>query len=407
MTTFYGQQYEDVLSDVSTLMASARLSQRQSRDSGTYSSIHSTRSSRVEKPRSTNNSPRAIDRRRTTSGMRSYQGHSRNPTMATTYDNSQVSYVEASIPTTRPMSWHPASSQFNGTFLQEPTTTGLEKQYYSQVSPPIMASHPASMSTPIYPNGTGIPSTYSLPLESSTYQTTPYESPYYEGALHPYSDIDTLYSSAYPSSPANTSWYMSDWPVTSHSIPQTQYPVLQSQQDFLPIQHPPELEEDDVPRTPPPEELERSDSKELIGMGLYDPPATPPHPFMSALSQGKGLKLEESWVPPPDSDDEEDAEDDGEEDEQPKNQPTSVVNGLPAAAHNVALQIQSQSQWPVVAQTQAMPQTGVVQSNLQGQTFFFEDGEGVDSEWWYQQLKNPAARISTASQGIGYGWLGA
>lgn len=408
MAAIYGQQYEDVLNDVSSLMASSRLSQRLSRDSGTFSSIHSTRSSRIEKPRSTNNSPRAIDKRKTVSTMRSYPGHARHSTMATTYDNAQSygNYVEAAAPTPRPMSWHPSSAQFHGTFLQNPSSAGFENQYYSQISPPTMNGHSTSMHAGPYSYDMEIPSSaYPVPLDSSTYQMTPNDSPFYDGGFQSFSNAEPIYTPTYDTSPSNTSWYMPEWPASAQTLPQTQYPIYRTQQDFLPIQHPPELEEDDVPKTPPSAELEHSNSKILVGMGLYDPPATPPHPFMSALSQGKGLKLEEAWVPPAESDDDDDAEDDGEEEEQSNSQPASVANNLPTASQNVARQIQSQTQWPVAMQPQITPDVHHIQSNLQGQTFFFEEGEDVGGEWWYQQLKNP--RAVTQSQGIGYGWLGA
>ena len=59
--------------------------------------------------------------------------------------------------------------------------------------------------------------------------------------------------------------------------------------------------------------------------------------------------------------------------EEPKEAPASVVNGLPVAAQNVALQIQSQAHWPLAVQEEQGG--GMMQPSLQGQSFFFEDGE--------------------------------
>ena len=77
---------------------------------------------------------------------------------------------------------------------------------------------------------------------------------------------------------------------------------------------------------------EEDTGEELIGMGLYDDVAKPPlshshlNPYQTMMtpqllgsfysapeSRGKGLKLEETWVPPADDEDGDDQDGDGEE----------------------------------------------------------------------------------------------
>ena len=92
--------------------------------------------------------------------------------------------------------------------------------------------------------------------------------------------------------------------------------------DLLPIQNTSDLWQNEDAKLPP---LPRKDSKELVGMGLYDSPERSSIPmdtisddnstiYMSERhgSTGKGLKLEETWEPPEEDEgsDDEDAEDD-------------------------------------------------------------------------------------------------
>lgn len=116
-----------------------------------------------------------------------------------------------------------------------------------------------------------------------------------------------------------------DLTATGWSQPSTDFASFPAPQtpDFLPIQYPPEPSQNvEVDPSPP---IVKKKSKELVGMGLYD---YPDQDSLSSLnwstrfseqreSMGKGLKLEETWQPPKDSDGEEDeAEDEAEEEEE-------------------------------------------------------------------------------------------
>jgi hypothetical protein len=110
----------------------------------------------------------------------------------------------------------------------------------------------------------------------------------------------------------------------------------------------------------------REKSAELIGLGLYDPPGSTPPPIHTT---GKGLKLEETWQPPEDMEDADADEESEDEEEEPPNM--------------------------------HLPQATVPLVNMAGQSFLFEDEEGLKNEWWYHHLKNPVPQAGT----LGYGWI--
>ena len=94
-------------SDMSGSMPGPQLQRRHSRGSGSQSAC---RSSRVEKPRSHHNSPRTMERRKTTNEAKLY---------ATLDDHFKMMFgmapddetVEERPQPTRPLSWHPSSTQ--------------------------------------------------------------------------------------------------------------------------------------------------------------------------------------------------------------------------------------------------------------------------------------------------------
>lgn len=173
------------------------------------------------------------------------------------------------------------------------------------------------------------------------------------------------------------------WPVSNNSQPCTEPAQHQAAPtDFLPAQHPPPEPQNSVGEEE--NQLERQKSRELIGMGLYDPPGSTPLPFGFGR-EGKGLKLEEEWEPPeaPDDDDDDgnneaDQESSEEEEEEAPDPP----------------KLQEQ-QWGIQANIMPPP------TNMSGMSFFFDDDDTITNEWWYQQLKKPTAQDA----GIGYGWL--
>lgn len=401
MAAYYPRPYDDIPNAMSNLMSSSRPSQRFSVGSGTFSSIHSTRSSRVEKPRSSHNSPRQLERRMTTT--RSFPYHSRNSTTSSgnlvMQDNE--SYADISR-RHRPMSWHPMPA--NSGHVHHQSSMGFGNQTYHQISPSVgydaastsggvmypynltadrpLPSHfdsshiqsiqpmpyeespvhidpyfscqtiwpPADFSSPPSPSAWDLKHIPPLNIPSrpqaQAYQQSPIQPTSYEAPFNndSYFSYPTSTPTAFSSPPSPSVWDLKHFhPLNFPSMPQTQ-----AHQNFLPIQQPPELEDDDSPRTPLPAlDMDDNDGKELIGMGLYDPPATPPHPFMSALNKGKGLLLEKHWQPPPmESDDEDEGDDEKVETESEIKNPTpSARYGLPLRSHNAATHSASH-QWP-------------------------------------------------------------
>jgi hypothetical protein len=168
------------------------------------------------------------------------------------------------------------------------------------------------------------------------------------------------------------------WPVLDAAQP---YQYQSAPMDFLSIQHsPPELqdsfgEEDN--------QLEKQKSRELIGMGLYDPPGST-SPSYGFGREGKGLKLEEEWEPPEPPDDDDDI--DNEADQESSEEEVEEAPDPPKV---------EEQQWGMQASILPPP------TNLSGKSFFIDDDDTITNEWWYQQLKKPTVQ----GAGIGYGWL--
>jgi len=162
--------------------------------------------------------------------------------------------------------------------------------------------------------------------------------------------------------------------------------------DFLPIQNPADLwQGDDIDQTGDIDlpQLPRSNSKELVGMGLYDHPdrqgsslntlsggllgrcATDPH----RESMGKGLKLEETWEPP----EEDGSSDGGEEEENVEDAPYSDDEEELSSPTNVAAN-QMQESYP-----QQFP-------DMSDQSFFFDDMY-TDATGYEQQSMTMASNL--------------
>ena len=123
------------------------------------------------------------------------------------------------------------------------------------------------------------------------------------------------YSDCLPVAYSTQTWAESLSAFPSYTTPPTP--------DFLPIQHPSDLWQGYMNNSSPP--IPKKPSKELVGMGLYDSPSKDSFALDAVMgghlggmtayhlqpeSNGKGLKLEETWQPP---EDEEDSEAGGEE----------------------------------------------------------------------------------------------
>ncbi|KAF1846915.1 uncharacterized protein K460DRAFT_277728 [Cucurbitaria berberidis CBS 394.84] len=346
---------------MSSLMHPSQLQRRTSRSSG---SQPAGRPSRVEKPRSHQNSPRTMERRKTTTETKLY---------ATLDDHFKMMFgvapeevIEERPQPSRPMSWHPSSTRF-----QAPQSTSYFDWSQQYSASPRNSVHDSehhlhstrnSMfeTTPAYPNAYGMhrdsdESDYSW---QSVSQQTP-------GDV--YSVLNTPTTEPLP-------WYLQQWAQKIQA--QAHMDSQNGSTDFLPIQHP----------TGQDEEMEDDDGEKLVALGLYDTPE--PSLFWGGLGEatGKGLKLEETWQPPEDEEGEDEADDASSE--------ASVEEPSPPLP--LANQQAQQLQMPVRVKTQTP-------GSMEGQSFFFDDDEAVSKEWWFHQLKQPAMPVRET--GLGYGWL--
>lgn len=152
--------------------------------------------------------------------------------------------------------------------------------------------------------------------------------------------------------------------------------------DFLPIQHFDNEPASTLKKPARPEE-------ELVGMGLYSQPS-------SALSQlqqetlGKGLKLEETFSPSDDENDEADAE--GEVDEEV----TEFGSTQPQCSQQEQLPVAQQSNFPI-------PKHPSKQAlNLLHKSFFFDHD---DSDQHAVAAAQPFPNLNQPCMTYGYGWI--
>lgn len=345
--------------------------------SARISNTPSAHSYRIEKPRSNHNSPRTVERRKTTTGAKLYatlDDHYNMMMGITSNDHVEPIGEPAN---TRPMTWHPSSNHY---YTQPQTTMYDQSQDWSQnysdqtsVQGSDVYSYSARNSM-----GADLNQQYSTHMPGYETHRSPQDS---DSSWQTHqSHMDSSYST-----PATEPmpWYLQEWARKNNDQ------VTASQNasiEFLPIQHPIEAEEQQT-------DASMGDSgKELIGMGLYDISDssldwTSPH----GEATGKGLKLEETWQPPEDEDEDEDDDEDDDEDGEDQEDDASSDDGdeeLPPPPAPMA----------PVASAKAQP-TG----NLEGQSFFFDEDENISKEWWYQHLKQPS--VPVRDTGYGYGWL--
>lgn len=388
--------YDALVNDVSAQMATSRLSRRLSRGSSNYASTHGRHSARIEKPRSQQNSPCGLQRRKTTTGTKRYVGLEEHYNMmigCSTPDGGLENVQDSR--SARPLSWHPSSTQ-----VTEWQAQGLNVPPVPSI-PPLPALEYTNAwldKTAVYDsadNDGSWPSTFAMNLVSSAdhqhhmigdCNSLSFEPSAMNELLmwpHPPSQQQTdsfpqpTFPSAYQGSSSQTH---QSWPQLAHTRQASNRPLSV---DFLPIQHPPAGEFDE----PASRHLKNQPSNELVGMGLYDVPDRNQSQLTSGFSSsvGKGLKLEESWQPP-------EADEDDDEDEEEVDEPRSEddsENEAPAVA------LSTDQQWQYRT-SQADP------ANLSGQSFFFDEDETCMNEWWYQHLKQPA---SQGTAPLGYGWL--
>ncbi|EKG16527.1 hypothetical protein MPH_06303 [Macrophomina phaseolina MS6] len=334
----------------------------------------SKRSSRIEKPRSIHNSPTGHERRKTTSAAKRYVTLEDrwNMMFGPGDEEMQDSNITSGFSSsTRPVSWHPSSSNyFNSSPANELSSLNGGYEFPDHTSAnPSPASGYASNSALAYLSVLAQRKQESFPLATldndSSMETSPF--PDYHESTAPTSSFSEM-----TPAPSQQTWSTAGAP-TSH-------PRIQSDSsDCLPIQNP----EEDVDCMD--EDSPKESGNVLVGMGLYDPPN---YESMLTSGLGKGLKLEETWQPPPEIDEEkEDADDDSSDEESIEEAPEP-----PKQSDDV----DDQRCWRLNAAAQAVPA-----SDLSGRSFLLEDEETYTNEWWYQQLKQPTAQDA----GLGYGWL--
>jgi hypothetical protein len=348
----------DSIHNLSAQMHSRRTSRSSCLPSG-------DRSSRIEKPRSNHNSPRLLERRKTTSGTRRYATLDDHFNMMFGTEGDDEVEEEKKE---RPFSWHPSSSHFP----VPPRSSTLAHQTQPQHS-----SFQRSTSSRNSAYGDDF---YSLSARNSMHseQLLNYTSyvPSHESHRSSEDSESNWQTPAYTTSCYSTPatepmpWYLQEWARKNQASLEN---TGNGSSDFLPIQYPTVASSEDA---------EMEDGKELIGMGLYDAPESG-FPWSSsrlAEGTGKGLKLEETWQPPEDDDEEEDetSSDEG------------SVEELPAAKEN--------NQLPAPAS--AKPN---ISGNMEGQSFFFDGDETYTKEWWFQQLQQPS--LPARDAGLGHGWL--
>ncbi|CAN9252921.1 hypothetical protein CC77DRAFT_1029312 [Alternaria alternata] len=329
-------------------MQTSQLHRRTSRSSGSQAPC---RSSRVEKTKSHHNSPKAMERRKTTTETKLY---------ATLDDHYRMMFgvsqeeEEERPQQNRPVSWHPSSSHFQASQQTNYFEPMPHQQWSQHYSPSDRDSHHGS---DFYSLSTRN-SMFEPMTGASTYANTQSEcgwSQHTPGYVH--SSLNTPSTEALP-------WYLQQWAQKNQA---------QASSNFLPIQHPAQQDQD----------MEDDDGEKLVALGLYDAPE--PSLSWGSLTEGtgKGLKLEETWQPP--------EEEEGEEEDDDASSEASVEEPSPPL--------------PAVQQSQHLPVHVKAQTpgNMEGQSFFFDEDESVTKEWWFQQMKQPTMPVRDA--GLGYGWL--
>lgn len=309
---------------------------------------------RIVKPSSANNSPRnnlMQHRRRTMMNDPVYihKAHQmlEQPFLPTPGPEMYAhSYCEPVKRATRPVSWHPSSTQVSQAqrqYQQQYSMSAHESQYpvpnyieYDVYAPAQMPPTPAAYSaynSPVSFSPVALPSytTYELPQQQT------YASPCWSMSAAPVAPsmpaMTQALTPAFTTAASYTPACVPDFveteaeysPVSWTNVPSIGYsqnvtapptpeePTKFQQTDSVVIKH---------EATPllKPDELkveEEEDGDILVGLGLYDPPEKLHGSLLGSTFKptGKGLKLEDAWEPPVEEDDE-DEDDDAESEEE-------------------------------------------------------------------------------------------
>lgn len=341
-----GYNTETLLDDVSKQMAASNLIRRHSRGA----SGQRGGSMRIVKTGSAGVSPRSstlLNRRKTLTTDSSYR---RRPLifdqngMAVGVGIGQHDKIQAPPLTNRPVSWHASShlapqsscSSSTGYLVPKMECSGVYNNHELTSTPPVYSGYasPASTFSPLSQPFTDYRQQAfqyaNDPFITNTIDTSDNNYNSYQPLEATQRDQSNNFSTAENMDPTMYSHF--DWDnFAANGFDSATAPP--TPENFLPIQQPdPSFEtEEEIPY----HSLEDSEPGEvLVGMGLYDTPekspafdppldeyralmmsqllGTPYRKHELPIATGKGLKLEETWNPPPSDDDDEDG--DNEED---------------------------------------------------------------------------------------------
>ena len=359
------------------------------------------RHTRVVKPRSAGNSPTSAGRRRMTFNQNAMHG------VSSQYQSAlDAALLASAARNPRPTSWHPASERVRG-LSNAPYLLGSASENYPDMD--ALPNTPMN-GLPVYDTGNMVP--YSL-------SAGPVFSPNDYFPLYPETPGAMQFSQQTPSFPMSspqvepTPWNVGPGDIDLSALPQTasdrwsletlsmtnippsdttcpsyasvpspgELSVL-STPDFLPIQ---KFEDDS---NSAPAESDDKPDVELVGMGLYSHPNDSLEQSQPEI-RGKGLKLEETFSP---SDDE---DDDGIVDVESNTNESERISQTTAPEHMMSMVRQATPSMPKQSSKQAL--------NLFQKPFFFDQGE-IDS----QAIPAAARPFISPNQSCvtyGYGWI--
>ena len=368
---------DPMLYDVSNQLARAQLSRQISNTSSTFRQ----RAARIFKPNSAGNSPQNIQRRRTSASQRPTRYRSElysNHVPVLRHGLPQSQEHLRRVPAARPVSWHPSSVSVH-------RASACSSSYYPPSRQSIaecqdMTANHHSHPMPQSYMGSNNPMDQRSSMDGSMFSYQSSAMGLFENNSVGY-DLDTSYRSCvgfdstrqeqFPNIPpaahnpnlSNVDYSTQTWAESLSTFPSYTNPPTP---EFLPIQFPGDAWHGLMGNVNT--HLPKKQSKELVGMGLYDSPNRENFEPGAAINQsfggrpvhsplestGKGLKLEETWQPPEEGDASEVDEEEQEDDDDCQNLPTD-------ANHTTQLGPE------VVAH--------LTYSNLSDQSFFFDNDE--------------------------------
>ncbi|KAL1853382.1 hypothetical protein Plec18170_005379 [Paecilomyces lecythidis] len=367
------------------------------------------RSSRILKPRSAGNSPRAAARRRTVAHGPMQQYRQRQSQVYRTPTDDAL--LSSAYQDCRPMSWHPGSQQAMAYNDMSSATYPAPANDISQIQQSFipstncmddLSSYPVtgnSMADPdfstfqIYraPSG-NLPCDFSQLNNSSSVDPVSWNMDPSGFSCVPQDSTQGYAFDGMPMTDAVPTSYITDF--GQESVQSSDDFTGPPTPDFLPIQQ----FSDNSASCPDLTSKPESSADELVGVGLYDEPDTSlvsEHSLLGGFNEtrgpnGKGLKLEETFTPSDDEEDGEGDEDEGDEeakedeDNQPGPQSTDIQHS--------------------VQEKEMFDQSVNAATNMLGKSFLFDEPEDmmVTSLPECPQMMG-VSEIPCSN--LGYGWI--